>query len=519
MEAEVIKDLKKPQKKADSPVMQGGNVHYYPPGPVAKAFLNDDSFICGIRGPFGSGKSTATIMKLIRNAQRQKRAADGWIRRRTAIIRNTYPELRTTTMKSWHQWVPQHLGRWREAGPPMHHIVDHANKLDWEVLFVALDKPDDVAKLLSMELSDAWINEAREVPKVILDGLTGRVGRYPPRWQAEATDVQIMMDTNPPDSDHWWYVLAEGDTSDERNRQLVVSMQEAEETLRSMGLLKKNQRLMSFYKQPSGRSVEAENRKNLRPGYYEFLMAGKDLDWIKVYVDGEYGFVMDGLPVYPEYKDSIHSGQFEIIRSLGFRLGFDWGLTPAATISQRMASGIWRVHDEYVSTRMGIASFAHELSRKLMEEYPGIKIVSARGDPSGDAVTPEESTCFKIMKANGFPLCEPAITQDPTRRREAVAYLLRNLVDGEPAIKIHTRCNTLRKGMAGGFHRKRLQITGDIKYRDVPDKNSFSHVCEALEYDCVSAGEDRNVTVSPEVRERALNRSAYANSEYNELDN
>lgn len=509
-----VKKFGKPGKEDGKPVQRDGSIHYHAPGPVAKAFLNDYSFMAGIMGPFGSGKSTLAIMKLIRNCQRQKRAADGWIYRRTAIIRNTYPELRTTTMKSWHQWVPQHLGRWREAGPPMHHIVDHANKLNWEVIFVSLDRPDDVAKLLGMELSDAWIDEAREVPKAIVDGLTGRVGRYPARWQAEATDVQILLVTNPPDTDHWWYILAEQDMSNERNRQLVVSMQEAEESLRRLGVIKGKQRLMSFYRQPSGRSREAENRDNLRPGYYEFLMAGKDLDWIKVYVDGEYGFVMDGLPVFPEYKDSLHSGQFDLIKGVGLRLGFDWGLTPACTISQRMASGIWRVQDEFVSVRMGVTSFAHELSRMLTEKYPGIKIVSARGDPSGDSVTPEESTCFKIMNANGFPTCAPATTQDPVRRREGVAYLLRNLVDGEPAIKVHTRCSTLRKGMAGGYHRKRLQISGETRYRDVPDKNQFSHVCEALEYDCVSAGEDRNVTVAPEALHRQLNRSAYADSDY-----
>lgn len=502
-------------KKQGSPTAKDG-VHYYPPGPVAKAYLNDQSFICGIRGPFGSGKSTATIMKLIKNAQTQKRAADGWIYRRTAIIRNTYPELRTTTMKTWHQWVPQHLGRWREAGPPMHHIIDTNNKLNWEVLFVALDRPDDVSKLLSMELSDAWINEAREVPKAIVDGLTGRVGRYPAAWQAPASNVQILMDTNPPDTDHWWYVWAEQDISNERNRQLVFSMKEAEENLRSMGVLKKGQKLMSFFKQPSGRSREAENKDNLRPGYYEFLMAGKDIDWIKVYVDGEYGFVMDGLPVFPEYKDSIHTGTFDVVPGIGLRLGFDWGLTPAATISQRMATGKWLTHDELVSERMGIVTFAHEVARHLQERYPGVKVISARGDPAGDAVTPEEKTCFQIMKANGFPMCEPAPTQDPSRRREGVAYLLRTLVDGDPAIKIHTRCSTLRKGMSGGYHRKRLQVAGDVKYRDVPDKNKFSHVCEALEYDVVSAGEDRNVLVMPDHIRGP--RKAFADSDYQMFD-
>lgn len=502
-----------PGKIPGSPRRADGSIHYYPPGPVAKAFLRDDSFICGIMGPFGSGKTTAVIMKLIKNCYSQPRAQDGWIYRRTAIIRNTYPELRTTTMKSWHTWVPPHVGRWREAGPPCHHLTDHVNKINWEILFVALDRPDDLAKLLSMELSDAYINEAREVPKAILDGLTGRVGRYPATWQAPCTNAQIMLDTNPCDTDHWWYVLSESDQSNERNRQLIQSMKEAEDILRSKGVLRKDQKLFSFFKQPSGRSANAENLKNLRPGYYEFLMAGKDQDFIKVYVDGEYGFVMDGLPVFPEYRDSTHAREFPTLAGLGFRLGFDFGLTPAATLSQRTADGRWFVHDEFVSERMGISTFAQDLKRMLARKYPNAVIVSARGDPAGDAVTPEEKTCFSILQAAGFKIAEPAVTQDPVRRRESVAFLLRTLVDGDPALLINKRCGVLRKGMAGGYHRRRLQVPGELKFRDVPEKNMFSHVCEALEYDCVSAGEDRNVTVSAERRNGS--RPAVAESDYN----
>lgn len=501
-------------KRIGSPIQADG-VHYYPPGPIAKAFLRDDSMVCGIKGPFGSGKSTVVVMKLIKNMQNQKRSPDGWKRRRSAIIRNTYPELRTTTMNTWHQWVPKHLGRWREAGPPLHHIVDKEQKIDWEVYFVALDRPDDIAKLLGMELSDAWGNEAREIPKAVIDGLMGRVGRYPAPWQGGATDIQILLDTNPPDTDHWWYVLAEHDQTNEKNRQLIQSMLEAQEILRMKGVMGKDQQIMRFFSQPSGRSEGAENLRNLRPGYYEFLMAGKDLDFIKVYVDGEYGFVMDGLPVYPEYKDSVHSAEFPILGAIGFRLGFDWGLTPAATISQRVGNGRWLFQDEVVSERMGITSFAEELSRHLASKYPGVKVVSARGDPSGDAVTPEESTCFKIMQANGFPLCMPAPTNDPTRRKEGMKFLLKNLVDGVPAVQFHKRMSIMRKGMAGGYHRKRLQVSGDIRYRDVPDKNKYSHICEAGEYDIVSAGEDRNVTIGAADKQKP--RKNYADAEYNEL--
>ena len=57
-----------------------------------------------------------------------------------------------------------------------------ARKGDIDVLFLALDREEDVRKLLSLELTGAWINEAREIPKAIVDTLTGRVGRYPASW-------------------------------------------------------------------------------------------------------------------------------------------------------------------------------------------------------------------------------------------------------------------------------------------------------------------------------------------------
>lgn len=503
-------------KKPGSPVRDDG-VHWYPPGPVARQFMNDTSFVCGLMGPFGSGKSTTVIMKLIKNAQLQPVSPDGWRKRRTAIIRNTYPELRTTTMNSWHTWVPKAKGSWREAGPPLHRIIDPVSKLDWEVYFVALDRPDDLAKLLGMELSDAWVNEAREVPKAVIDGLTGRVGRYPAIWQGGCYNPQIMMDTNPPDTDHWWYILAERDMSSEKNRQVIQSVLDAQEDLRRLGLLKADQNLFTFHRQPSGRSATAENIRNLRAGYYQFLMAGKDEDFVKVYVDGDYGFVMDGKPMFPEYRDSAHSREFPVLANLGFRIGLDFGLTPAASISQRTGNGRWAVQDEYVSERLGIKDFAHDLAKKLAETYPGVKLVSVRGDPSGDAETPESSTCFKIMKANGFPTAETAPTQDPVLRRESVAYLLRTLVDGEPAMLIHKRATVMRKGFAGGYHRRRMQVAGEERYRDVPEKNKYSHIIEALEYDCVSGGEHRNVTQTDEQRQYAKIRSHYADSEYNVL--
>ena len=448
--------------------MTGSHViRYMPPGPVAREFMQDDSFFRGIMGPFGSGKSTVCIMEILRRASMQRKAPDGTRRSRWGIIRNTYPELRTTTIKSWQQWVSPQLGRWVDEGPPMHHIRE--NDLDLEVLFIALDRPQDVAKLLSMELTGAWINEAREISKAVVDGLTGRVGRYPSVAMGGTEWSGIIADTNPPDTDHWWYRLAE---------------EERPEGWR-------------FFRQPGGLSPLAENREHLPDQYYERQLGGKDPDWVKVYVHGEYGYVRDGKPVYPEFKDSGHVQEFELTDKLPLYIGIDFGLTPAATIAQVTPSGQWRVHSELVAEDMGAVRFAEVLGRVMHDTYRGFTFARITGDPAGDIrAQTDETTPFQILRAKGIP-AHPAATNDFIKRREAVAGPLTRLVDGAPGLLVHPNCRVLRKAMAGGYSYKRVQAGGAAKFRDVPDKNGFSHVAESLQYLLVGGGEARLLVKRP----------------------
>lgn len=439
-------------------------INYRPPGPVARAFMRDDaSFFRGLMGPFGSGKSTACIMDILSRAAAQKVGNDGKRRTRWAVIRNTYPELRTTTIKSWHQWVSPQIGRWVDTGPPTHHIVE--GDLDLEVLFIALDRPDDIAKLLSMELTGAWVNEAREVPKAVIDGLTGRVGRYPSVLMGGCSWSGIIADTNPPDNDHWWYRLAEEE--------------------RPEG--------WAFYKQPGGRDPGAENVENLPSGYYERQVSGKDEDWVRVYVDGQYGFVRDGKPVYPEFRDSLHVREFHVEPHWPLYVGIDFGLTPAAVFGQRSPMGQWRWVDELVTEDMGAMRFGEILRARMHERFPGMQFAAITGDPAGEGrAQTDERTPFQILQAAGVE-ARPAPTNDFTKRRESVAVCLSRLIDGEPGLVIHPRCKVLRKAMAGGYHYRRVQVTGEERYRDQPDKNSYSHVAEAGQYMLVGAGEARTL--------------------------
>jgi hypothetical protein len=474
---------------------EGRNIEYWPPGPVSADFLKSKAFICGLKGPIGSGKSVTCVMKLLRNAAMQPLSSDGFRHSRYAITRNTAPELKSTTMVTWHQWVPKHLGNWVSQGPPTHHIIDPVNKLNMEVIFVPLDSPEDVKKVLSMDLTAAWMNEAREMPKAILDGLSGRVGRFKPDInQADIwpVDPMVLMDTNPPDTDHWWHALDTKDTSTPFGRQMLQSMEESENELRAVGLLAPGQRLFEFFNQPGAYEHGAENLQNVIPGYYARAKAGKTQNWITVYVDGKYGFVQDGKPVFPEYRQQVHCREFNLIPGLPIAVGLDFGMTPAAVFAQYTPEGQWRIHSEIIGEGMNIFKFAAAIKAQCAQLYTGYRITKLTGDPAGNnrnSADKESRTNFQILaslKVHAQPA--PGGNVIPTRLA-AVQYPLSRMINGEPGIIVHPQCRFLNKGLAGGYRYKRVKVTGDERYKDEPDKNVYSHVADALQYLLLGGGE------------------------------
>jgi len=438
----------------------------YVNAPTMKAFHLSEAFVRGAMGPIGSGKSVACVIEIMRRAGQQHPGKDGKRRSRWAVIRNTYGELRDTTCKTFFDWVPPTGNAWpRKWNSSTFDYHIREGELDIEILFRALDRPQQVKKLLSLELTGAWVNEAREVPLTVINALTGRVGRFPSAREEGCAWYGVLMDTNPPDTDHWWYRLFE------------------EERPEGWALVK----------QPSGRSLEAENLRNLPPGYYQNLIPGKGQDWIAVYVDGQYGFVREGKPVWPEYSDRMHCSaealMFDPTRPL--LMGQDFGLTPAAIFAQVDVRGRWRILDELIGDGIGIERFSEVARQFIAEKFPGVRTAGIKlwGDPAGtQQAQTDEKTCFQIMRAQGFDP-EPAPSQNPTVRIGAVAAALNRLVDGEPGFQLSPTCRVLRKALGGGYAYRRLQVQGDERFTEAPDKNRYSHPADALQYLMCGGGE------------------------------
>jgi hypothetical protein len=473
--------------------------HYKPQGPVVDAYVacqSQRSFICG---PLGSGKTNGSCWKAFRVMCGQAPDRQRVRRTRLVAIRNTYSDLLTTTAKDWLEMF-EPLGHWSAGGrePPCHYLdfdLPDGTRVLAELIFLALDRPEDVKKLRGLQLTAAMLSEVKELPFAILEMLDLRVGRFPSAADGGATWHGIFGDTNAPDTDHWYYVLAEEKRPDG----------------------------WQFFRQPGGLerlsktspwlpNQRAENLRNLPGGvmYYVNGAQGKSEDWIAVNLGNEYGFVKEGKPVYPDYRDAVMCREFSLVRELGIWVGVDFGLTPAAVIGQRAINGQWRCRHELVTEDTGIQRFGIELKRFLAQHYSGWQINGISGDPAGgqrQAGDVDERTAFQLLGAVGIDATPAPGDNDILLRIEAFSAPMRQLIDGEPGILIHPDCKVLRKACQGGYAYKRIKVVGTDRFRDLPDKDKYSHPADAGQYMVLGAGD--NVTVIGGARHSADEYSEY----------
>lgn len=220
--------------------------------------MRSNAFARVIKGPVGSGKTSGCVREIGRRACEQQ-AHEGVRRTRGAVIRNTYRELKDTTRKTFEQWIPEDTGGWLEQDFTfkIDAPLKDGTRVESEILFRSLDRPEDIRKLLSLELTFAYINELREIPKAAVDVLETRLGRYPRRADGGPTWFGWWGDTNPWHGQHW-----------------------------GAKHFRRGLEGYELYEQPSGLGPDAENIENLPPGYYDRLCIGKDQEWVDVYAKG-----------------------------------------------------------------------------------------------------------------------------------------------------------------------------------------------------------------------------------------
>lgn len=505
--------------------------------PVAWQFRQARDFASVAIGPVGSGKSVPLLQRIQQHAIEQAASPDGVRRSRFAIVRNTMPELRSTTAVTYGQVYPaDHFGDIIWRAPATHYMK--FNDVECEVNLLALDRPADVKKLLSLELTGAAFNEMREVPRSVVTRMTERVGRYglnerPTTWSG------IWGDSNPPDTDHYLYSWHHQKTpagySFFTQPPGVLEVQPRgkgveiiDDNFPEFQGIKLTSAIVTVPWKGKVQPVECpvemieaadrfwivspwmENLPNLAKvaagrnpigalSYYGRALAGKNLEEIQSYLQGVYTFVLEGKRCVPQYNAQVHGvDHLPVLEDQEIMLGMDIGggtLQPSALIFQRHPRGPYLAHREVVCFDMGVKRFGELLMETLAKHFPSHlanrRIGACWGDPAGEKRDEIfETASFDYLRNTHGLNMRPAPSQDPKMRIAALSAPCERMIDGKPGLMVNkSGCPMLHKGLMGAWHFKRLQISGEERYADVPNKNEHSHICDGAGYGLLGAGE------------------------------
>lgn len=439
-------------------------------------FHKDNSLIKLIIGSFGSGKSTCCLHEIpLHCYYNLPKMKDGIRRARWAIVRNTMGELESTTLATWNSWFG-FLGKIKRTKKPLltytHSYTDDKGDVELELIFIGLDREDDKQKLESLELTGAYLNELQHIPNGILVHIAGRIGRFPRLKDLDGELKKLIVaDTNPPDTDHWIY------------KDFEENPIEGNTVFHQPPGLIKNQK-DEWFDNP-----QCDNCKNISPTYYFDAARASHFreEFIKVYCRGEYGILIPGKPVYPEYNDDFHSVEtVPLISYLPVVLQWDYGTTPCCLLSQFSEDGQKRNFKEFCTEKASVRSLAKDIVKPWIDTHlKGYEVISV-GDPAGVAKSQNDGiSVFNILNEIFEFETLPGKTNVILPRLEAVrAFLGRITPDGQPGYLLSRRdCPTLRKSMSGKYCYKRIRIIGDEKYKDIPDKiHPYSDIADADQY-------------------------------------
>jgi hypothetical protein len=435
-------------------------INYHAPKTVGN-FMHSTAFVRIIMGPVGSGKTTGVIFELLRRCASQAKGPDGIRRTRWAIVRQTLQQLKMTVLLDILYWL-RPIASYKVSEQL---ITITFGDVVSEWYMIPMEDPDDQKRLLSMQLTGAWISEAIEINVDLVSAIAGRCGRFPSAAEGGPTWFGIVADTNTPviGSD-WWKLL-------EDNRPIDWAL----------------------FHQPSGLDPFAENIENLPGGieYYHRLARNPNKDWVKRYVLSEYGEDPGGTAVFREsFRRSFHvwpanKDEMEVINGYPLLIGQDFGRNPCSLICQPDHRGRLLVHEEVIAEDIGLETHViKSLKPKLFQERYLGRMMAAVGDPSGVAKGPFlEETAFDVMQRLGIPAF-PATTNDIDARVRAVEQLLHQQRDGGPALIINEqRCPQLIRALNGGYMYAKTKA-GVTK--PVPEKkHPMSDLADCLQAVCL----------------------------------
>ena len=419
------------------------------PNVVQKQFIESQARADLFSSRMGEGKSTALAWAAFYHTRWNPGAI--WY-----LVRDTWENLRATTMKTFFEWFPPGImGEWQATNREFHWAEGVAKGY---VGFLGMDDPQDATKLMSREMAGVGMDEpapavtSAGIDEHIFDIALSRLRQKGMNWYT------VKLAENNPDESHWTY------------KRFVDPGTPAAEAI------------------PGGFRVwqpqSPENTKNLPSSYYAGL---RQLwlhrpDLVRRFIDGEFGFQANGKAVTPQWSDKIHLAVGLIpVKGNDLMLLWDWGHNPTCIVSQKTPLGYWNILDAVVGEEIGAEELVEDVVRPLLQaKYKGYNLRHI-GDPTGEN---REQTSIRRSPARLVTKLLPGPwTKGPVRpedRIEPLRAILSRTTGGRGVVQVdRDQATAVWYALRGGWH---YHIARGGLVSGMAVKDMHSHPGDAMSY-------------------------------------
>lgn len=368
----------------------------YDPNPGQTEFHSSNAPYKAMVGALGSGKSSALCVEGFTLSLEYPGNVG-------LVARKSIPDLRMTTMKRFLEYVPEGL-------------VISWNKVERTLLLKTSGKPstvyfgplDEIGRYKSLELGWFAIDEGDENSND--DHWLTLCGRL----RLKDMPLYGLLATNPPSPQHWIY---------------------------KKWVLDNNPEYALF------RSKTSDNLANLPPGYIERLRKTYPEDWQKRYLDGEFGVLQTGDPVFPDFT-AKHIKAISLIKGRDMIRGWDFGRRrPCVVFCQFDDMGRFRVYRTVLGENEDIYAFRDRIIKLSNQVYPSANFVDYC-DPAGKQERDSGKPSILILNERGI---RPKFRYStPTQRATEMRRLMRETIKGESAFLIDPINQYLIEAFFGG---------------------------------------------------------------------
>lgn len=412
------------------------------PNPLQQQFIMSRAPADLFSSRVGEGKSTALAWSVLFHTRHNPGAE--W-----AIVRDTYENLKRSTQKTFFDWFPP--GVYGDYHKGDKKFTWYKEVADGAVYFTGMEAPDDASKLLSWELAGVAMDEpapavgSMGIDEFVFDIAKTRLRQPGMNWYA------MKLATNNPDESHWTY------------KKFVTPGIDGFQ-----------------YFQPT----TPENAQNLPDGYYEEMrrtLAHRP-DLIRRFVDGEFGFQIQGKAVTPQWNDKIHltHGLVALPRKEIILL-WDFGHNPTCIITQISPEGYWLILESYVGTDIGAEELIKDVVKPVLHARYRKNPIRHIGDPQGNQ---REQTSIKRFAVKSIKReLGGRWTSGPVRwhkRIDPLQAVLTRTMNGRGVVQVdRNRAPEVWHALRGGWH-YHVARTGVVSAE--AKKDEHSHPGDAMGY-------------------------------------